>query len=270
MQVLVAESWSHAQEALFEGSWNEQLARFRSPWVFRGQSDAAWPVQAGLLTLAGADARIERHLIRNFIKYAAPAVVERDSIWHWLSLAQHHGLPTRLLDWTYSPLVALHFATGRPECAGLDGAVYAVNMEAAIALLPERLRQALAKEGANSFTTAMLADVAPSLEGFDGMSAEPSLLFFEPPSITERIVNQYALFSVMSSPVAGLDAWFAAHPSLCRKVVVPASLKDEIRDKLDQCNVTERVLFPGLDGLSRWLRRHYQPRGASLPPPEGP
>ncbi len=66
----------------------------------------------------------------------------------------------------------------------------------------------------------------------------------------DRIVNQFALFSVMSSPKLGLDKWFELHPELCRKVVVPAALKWEIRDKLDQCNVSERVLFPGLDGLS--------------------
>jgi hypothetical protein len=49
------------------------------------------------------------------------------------------------------------------------------------------------------------------------------------------------------------------HPSLCRRVVVPARLKWEIRDKLDQANINERVLFPDLDGLSRWLTRYYLP-----------
>ena len=44
------------------------------------------------------------------------------------------------------------------------------------------------------------------------------------------------------------------------KVVIPAELKWEIRDKLDQSNITERVLFPGLDGLCAWLSRQYYPR----------
>ena len=85
-------------------------------------------------------------------------------------------------------------------------------------------------------------------------------MFLEPPSLNERIVNQYALFSLMSRAEARLDAWLEQRPHLVRKVVVPAELKWEVRDKLDQANVTERVLFPGLDGLSRWLKRYYLPR----------
>jgi hypothetical protein len=73
-------------------------------------------------------------------------------------------------------------------------------------------------------------------------------------------VNQYALFSLASSPTRSPDEWLARHPNLARRIVVPAELEWEIRDKLDQANITERVLFPGLDGLSRWVARYYTPR----------
>ena len=86
------------------------------------------------------------------------------------------------------------------------------------------------------------------------------VLFLEPPSFDDRIVNQYALFSLMSSARASLDEWCVQHGDLVRRIVIPAQLKWEVRDKLDQANITERVLFPGLDGLSRWLRRYYLPR----------
>jgi hypothetical protein len=61
-----------------------------------------------------------------------------------------------------------------------------------------------------------------------------------------------------------LDDWIEQHPSAGRKIIIPADLKWEIRDKLDQANITERVLFPGLDGLSKWLKRHYSPRYESI------
>ena len=73
-------------------------------------------------------------------------------------------------------------------------------------------------------------------------------------------MNQYALFSLGSSPSLSPDEWLGQHPELARRVVVPAELKWEIRDKLDQANISERVLFPGLDGLSRWVARYYRPR----------
>ena len=85
------------------------------------------------------------------------------------------------------------------------------------------------------------------------------LYLISPPAIDDRILHQLALFSLISSPAAALDDWLRDRPELYRRVVVPARLKREIRDKLDQANINERVLFPGLDGLSRWLTRYYTP-----------
>ena len=202
--------------------------------------------------------RVEVALLRNFRKYAHGEAAGTDSIWDWLALGQHRGLPTRLLDWTYSPLVALHFATDNPGDFDSDGVVWCVNFVEANKRLPSRLRRILEQEGSDTFTVEMLAEFE-TLREFDALSREPFVIFLEPPALDQRILNQLALFSVMSSAEAELSDWLERHPDLCRRVEVPAALKWEVRDKLDQANINERVLFPGLDGLSRWLARYYTP-----------
>ncbi len=255
-----ATSYSHLQDLLFAESWNTELGRFRSPCAFRGVDNEAYVQKTSLMRLGGSYQKLERHLLRNFKKYAHRSVVERDSLWHWLSMAQHHGLPTRLMDWSYSPFVAMHFACARLDKMTMDGAVWVINYETAHQLAPKVLRDELYGEGANTFTAEILSRAVKSLPEFDALSEETFLIMFEPPSIDDRIVNQYALFSVLSDSMATLEDWVERHPDLCRRVIVPAGLKWEIRDKLDQGNITERVLFPGLDGLSLWLKRHYSPK----------
>jgi len=258
MEIRVS-SWSELQEELFADSWQEGLGLFRSHFAFRGCGDAAAELVPVLARFGGDAAARERHLVRNFRKYAARDAVPFDSPWNWLALGQHHGLPTRLLDWTYSPYVALHFATAKQEAFDRDGAVWMVDYVRAHQEAPRRLRQCLESEGANVFTTEMLGTVADDLAGFDRVGQD-FVVFVEPPSFDERIVNQYALFSLMTGAGSSLDQLLAGHPELVRRIVIPASLKWEIRDKLDQANITERVLFPGLDGLSRWVARYYAPR----------
>jgi hypothetical protein len=99
-----------------------------------------------------------------------------------------------------------------------------------------------------------------TLAAFDALARRPFVAFLEPPTMDVRILNQFALFSLMPGPSGQLEAWVQAHPGLTRVVTVAARLKWEIRDKLDQANINERTLFPGLDGLSLWLTRYYAER----------
>ena len=261
------QNWLSVVDALYQGAWNEGLQRFRSPFAFRGMSRLDHTLASSLVRLAGDRAdvpRLELALLRNFRKYAHAEASGTDSIWDWIALGQHRGLATRMLDWTYSPLVALHFATHNPAEFDQDGVVWCVNFVEANKRLPARLRRILQEEGSDTFTVEMLSGF-PTLRDFDALSRQPFVVFLEPPAIDTRILNQLALFSLMSSPTARLDEWLHHHPELCRRVTVPAALKWEIRDKLDQANINERVLFPGLDGLSRWLSRYYTPTGEPTP-----
>ncbi len=257
---LEATSWQHLQELLFHNTWDERIGRFRSPYVYRGGRSRTYQLETSLQRLGGEYQNLEHHLLRNFRKYARDTTALPTSGWDWLALAQHHGLPTRLLDWTYSPYVALHFATDDLAAYDQDGVVWALNYVKAAEFLPPTLRDALHQEGSNVFTSDLLAPISDSLRNLESLQADPFVLFLEPPSLDARIVHQYALFSLMNSAQSVLHEWLAHHPELFFRLIIPARLKWEVRDKLDQANITERVLLPGLSGLSRWLHRHYSPR----------
>lgn len=260
MEDIRVSDWHELNERVYEGSWEEPLGRFRSNLAFRGLGNAAYDLKTGLIRLGGMAERLEGHMLRNYRKYARRDSVPDDSMWNWLALAQHHGLPTRLIDWTFSPYVAMHFATVRLQDYHLDGVIWCVDFVKTNRLLPEKLKILLQEEGSNAFTVDMLSRVAGTLSEYDRLSPEEFVVFFEPPSLDDRIVNQFALFSMMSSPTARLDRWLVEHPELYKRLIIPAELKWEVRDKLDQANITERVLFPGLDGLSSWLKRYYSPK----------
>lgn len=253
-------SWAELHESLFSDSWDDQLFRHRSSFAFRGVADASLGLACGLSRLGPRCATLEEPLLRTFRKYARRMAGVDDSIWSWIAIAQHHGLPTRLLDWTFSPYVALHFMTEDASKFDRDGAVWLVDYAKAKGVVPKKLRAILDEEEASVFTAEMLERAAKSLRELDGLGGE-WVAFLEPSSLDDRIVNQYALFSL--APEANcnaLEKWLDRQGDLARKIIVPAQLKWEVRDKLDQANVTERVLYPGLDGLTRWLTRYYTPR----------
>jgi len=284
MQERRVTSWTELQDAVYARSWNARLNRHRSPFAFRGVSDAKYSLVTSLSRLGGDVRVLERHLLRAFRRYAVRNVVDQDSSWHWLAMGQHHGLPTRLLDWSYSPLVAMHFATADPSKYDRDGVVWMVDYTVTNRALPSELRDLLTDEGSDVFTADLLASLGEhdratrrgsavvfdveALERMEARAREPFMLFFEPPSVDERIVQQYALFGLLSNPSTSVEDWLTARPDAVCKIIIPAELKWEVRDKLDQANVNERTLFPGLTGLSPWLRRYYTPREMEAPEPD--
>jgi FRG domain len=255
---LTVGSWRELDDAITDTSWLRHPQRLRSPVLWRGLARSRYTNMSSLARLSEDYPRLERHLIRNFRKYAhreAPG----PTMWDWLSLAQHHGLPTRLLDWTFSPLVALHFATASwPDD---EAVLLAVDCEGAHELLPGRARAMYEREGSLVFTTEMLAALGDDLEAFDALTEDaPFVVFFEPPSLDERIVNQAAVLSAISDARCHMEDWMDEHPELWRAWRIPTEVKLTVRERLDQAHINERVLMPGLDGLAAWLRRYYSPR----------
>lgn len=256
---LKPDSWTGLQEVLFHDAFNRKIDRIRSPYIYRGLSNFNYALETSLSRLGGDYKTLEFHLLRNFKKYSHQPDAINNTDWDWLALAQHHGLPTRLLDWTYSPYVALHFATAELEKFDRDGIIWALKYEALNEYLPEKLNRELSSVGSNSFTSSMLRNVYKNLSELSEEESEFAVAF-ESPSLDNRIVNQFAIFTFMAHAGSLLDEWLEDKPELYFRIRIPAGMKWEIRDKLDQVNINERVLFPGFDGLSKWLKRHYSPK----------
>jgi FRG domain len=267
VNIVQVTTWDRLVREVFADSYDKDIGRFRSPHVFRGQP-ADYPLISSLVRLSDDSAwipELEKYLFRNFKKYAHQEMPAQSSEWKWLSFAQHHGLPTRLLDWTFSPFVAMHFATVSLTHYDQDGVIWCVDARAIRSWLPPNLINALKQIRSRIFTIDILEAEFKDFAQFDTTAKERAfVLFFEPPSLDPRIINQVALFSFMSSPVARLDEWLEErsknHPDICKKIVLSKGLKWEVRDKLDMANINERVLFPGPDGLSSWLKRWYSPK----------
>jgi FRG domain len=240
---------------------------FRSPYVFRGMDVATWSLATSFERLPktpGASTRmLERALLRSFRKYASAGAFDQQSEWYVLAVAQHNGLPTRCLDWSASPLVAAHFACGDERYKNDDGAIWCLH-----AGILREINE-LNKSAAGSLRGIAWVYDTKLIEGsFIGLDALDEsarggdlLLLWEPPSLDLRIGAQHGLLSIMNSDTGSqstfLENYCRQYPDLVCRIVIPAAVKSEVRDMLDQNNVSERALFPGLPGLCSWLKRYY-------------
>ena len=102
----------------------------------------------------------------------------------------------------------------------------------------------------------MLNGLAPTLEQYDEDMGDHSMVIIEPPSTNERIITQYSFFSVIPTGM-DIEKFLDERTEKTVKYVIDRNLRWRVRDMLDSLNISERLFFPGLDGLSKWIARHY-------------
>ncbi|HET9425645.1 MAG TPA: FRG domain-containing protein [Gemmatimonadaceae bacterium] len=233
--------------------------RRRDAGVYRGASDVEGKLLTSLDRLGGEaphqKARLESHILRNFIRYSRPHLGrEPANDWEHLVSAQHHGVPTRLLDWSYSPLVAAFFAT-RPG-PDRDRVIWRLDWQPMhekfdlppLSLMPGDLGEIFEK-GAN-FSPWDL---------FEQRDPHTFAALIEPPSVDTRLVTQAAVFTLCSDKSMPFDRFLEKHglEATLTKFVVGATDVARVRDQLDLVGMDERRLFPDLDGVAASLRRYY-------------
>ena len=127
--------------------------------------------------------------------------------------------------------------------------------------LPSTLKDNLNETNSKLFSLDMLEKVAQNFDDLKKYSDKPYVIFFEPSSIHNRIINQYALFSVLSDSNTHLSDILDVYKQFCFKIIIPKEIKLEIRDKLDYINISERMIYPGLDGICKWITRKFSDLG---------
>jgi hypothetical protein len=221
------------------------------PMWFRGQSNSAW-------TLVPSIGRNPAHVaaeittIKVFKQRSRPYLTERpDSDWEWIFLMQHHRAPTRLLDWTESPLVGLYFAILEERNAGgneEDGALWILD--------PVALNR---EAGHNrAFPKDILAfDIDAQLEEYlpDKVNARVSML--SPvaaigPRNSPRMVAQSGTFTIMHVQPIPIEQ-VGARNHIWR-MTIPAASKPVLREELRLLGVNEALLFPDLDRVAAAAR----------------
>jgi type I restriction enzyme M protein len=242
------ESLKSVEDAL---SWIAKLPNGTSKAIFRGQT-RQWALLPNLfrdrpidgLRRIGGFKNLQARILDQFKSRAYPflSVIPQTEL-DWLVLAQHHGCPTRLLDWTGNPLVGLFFASEKDE--GADGVLWSIT-------------------GFEWFVHNTPNEVLSSFQ---------KAFVYAPKHITARIAAQAAGFTVhafsqdpcgqptfqtgadLQSPTYRPAAPDAPAGFVERAIVPGGACKRTIRNQLHQLSIHRKALFPGLDGISDHIKQ---------------
>ncbi|QYJ81674.1 FRG domain-containing protein [Shewanella aegiceratis] len=213
--------------------------------IYRGQANKGWDLipSIGRLhdklenhnTLYKDWESLEKSLLSRFKTQSTPYMnfVPSSKI-EWLIHAQHHGLPTPLLDWTTNPLVALYFSLCETDNDGFDGAVHTI--------VPKSWHS-----------------------DSDDIDSIPHLIAFYPRHLNPRIVAQSGCFTVFPYPkklvpMASLsdpNSYVSTEVYWGETIIIPKDSKPKLRKQLSRLGINHQTMFPGLDGIAKQILSEF-------------
>lgn len=226
---------------------SEQVTDNDPVW-FRGHGDAAWKLDCTLARNGGIENELP--LIRRFKQNALPLISSRPADeWEWLFLMQHHGLPTRLLDWSESVLVSLYFAVNDDgsDHEEADGCIWALLPQElnAISLRDDQAKQVLGLGDDKHFDDYLPSKIGAQVQTFQPLAATAV-------RNNPRIQMQQGVFTVSHKDLSGLDELPNTDPLW--KIVIPSANKQNFRDQLKALNLSKLSLFPELSNAAEHAR----------------
>ncbi|WP_163834681.1 FRG domain-containing protein [Spartinivicinus ruber] len=246
-------------------NWSEfdefvRCKHFRK-WIYRGQSDSSWPLESSLHRAFeeaqlihklknGNEKRLSRfeHEKVMIDRFKCNAHLYLDHLpqfedhLSWLSLMQHHGAPTRLLDFSFSPYVALYFAL---EFGEEDASVYCISHDA------------IRNDDDEYFGKNRLKVYSRILEPISSKD-DPCLFAFEPTFSNQRLLSQQGLFvatNTLDLSHGKILNDYNIHNGYVLKIIIPASQRLEGLRQLNKMNINSANIYPGLDGFCKSMRR---------------
>ncbi|HRL52640.1 FRG domain-containing protein [Diaphorobacter sp. C33] len=266
---------------------------------FRGQSKRAtegYPLTPSVarypylekLPLAERECK-EAEVLETFSNHLLTYVQHRpQTAWEELAIAQHHGLPTRFMDWTTNPLVALYFAVRNTSGRSADSAVYALisnpkryadlkrGQAAQVKPVGDAATESASEPEDDAYADFSTDDSTPVAATTDTTTPTDSAdlsadvgplelptpfkisenIIYDPPHVSPRIRAQDGVLLACWQPMRPLDE------KDYLEIVIKQAAHEDIRRRLDKYGVFDKQLFPDLDGIAKWLKyRAYEING---------
>lgn len=249
-------------------SWNDAKGFFEEldiHFIFRGQSDANWFLKTSIerCSFFSKSYHVEYDFVKDFQRGAytfadQTALPRVHDYLSWLALMQHHGAPTRFLDFTYSPYIACFFAFERAE---QECAIWAMDAEH----LKEDLFEKYPK--GFKFHEEKMFDIKDKVFNSIYLENKISSVFPVKPSVgSKRYILQQSVFVSLGNTNETFADQLSKYtwPQFLKdhivKIVLPVAMKDEVLFDLNRMNINRATLFPDLDGYSEYLKTYYELR----------